>query len=293
MKRVAFLCFLFILPLLLSAKGKQAFMVGISKYHENGRTAWTNIHGVEDVDMLEPELVSQGFSVMALRDEEATYKGIKNGLEKFIKKLRKGDIVYMHFSCHGQPVEDGLNGMPKEEADGWDESIVPIDAGIQYEAQAGGYKGDKHITDDELNVYFSKIRKIIGEKGVLYVVFDACHAGEMSRGFETVRGTNEGISRSGAMYDYHNADNQKHYESQRATGSAPALFLEACTSRERNSEIKIQGKECGSLSYNVLQALKTNPLDKNPSQFEKDVRTSTQQPRRWPRRQHLVSEKSY
>ena len=38
--------------------------------------------------------------------------------------VKSGDIVYLHFSCHGQPVED-LDG---DEKDGWDESIVPYDA---------------------------------------------------------------------------------------------------------------------------------------------------------------------
>jgi hypothetical protein len=31
-----------------------------------------------------------------------------------------GDIIYLHFSCHGQPFED-MNG---DEADGWDESYL-------------------------------------------------------------------------------------------------------------------------------------------------------------------------
>ena len=59
-----------------------------------------------------------------LLDEEATYENIIRQLTTFTNKTKKGDIVYLHFSTHGQPVED-LNA---DEDDGWDEAIVPIDA---------------------------------------------------------------------------------------------------------------------------------------------------------------------
>jgi len=273
---------------------KRAFMVGISRYRANGRDAWHNIHGAEDVAMLAPVLKQQGFAVTSLTNEEATCANIKKRLKAFINGTRKGDIVYLHFSMHGQPVEDGMNGMKKDEADGWDESVVPIDAGSRYEH--GRYVGDKHLTDDELEAYFEQLRKQIGPTGVLYVALDACHSGGASRDGSddmaqgTVRGTNEGLSRSGAIYRPTNGDKRCHYSLPQGKGLAPTLFLEACQSNQRNIEIKINGTEHGALSFNVLCALKRHPLGKNRTQFKADVQHSTRQPGRWPSRQTLVIE---
>jgi len=269
---------------------KRAFMVGISVYRAHGRDSWGNIHGAEDVAMLKPVLAQQGFDITTLVDEEATYSNIKKSLNQFINNTRTGDIVYLHFSTHGQPVEDGLNGLGKDEADGWDESIVPIDAASRY--GHNGYQGDKHLTDDELTVYFERLRNQIGPTGVLYVAMDACHAGGASRGIElnTVRGTNEGLSRSGAIFDPRSGDTAKHYNLKADKQLAPTLFLEACTARQRNSEIRINGKECGSLSYNIKCALEKRPLSKDTSCFKNDVIESTQQAGHWPNRQSLVIE---
>ena len=180
MKHIVLILALFLaLPSPGDAK-KRAFLVGISKYRANGRSAWVNIHGKEDVDSLAPALIKKGFSVSTLVNEQATYQGIVNSLKGLISDTKRGDVVFIHFSCHGQPVEDGLlEQFPKDEKDGYDEAIVPIDAGRVY--SSNGYKGEKHLTDDELNGYIKSLRTKIGPKGMLYVTLDACHAGESSR----------------------------------------------------------------------------------------------------------------
>lgn len=292
MYRIAFiLAFIISLPLVGNAERKRAFLVGISKYHANGRTSWTNIHGKEDIDLLTPTLKEKGFEVCSVVNEEATYQGIISALKAFIDKTTKGDIVYLHFSCHGQPVEDGLNASVKDEEDGWDESIVPIDAGRVYGID--GYKGEKHLIDDELNGYFRTLRTKIGPKGMLYVAMDACHAGEMSRkGLETVRGTNEALSsKSDSKYNPPRTI-IKHYSLEKANNLAPALFFEACQSRERNTEIRIEGKEYGALSYNIWCVLKGMPsFDKNTKEeFKASIEASTKEKGRWPRTQTLVME---
>ncbi len=175
MKHIVLILALFLaLPSPGDAK-KRAFLVGISKYRANGRTAWGNIHGKEDVDSLAPALIKKGFAVTTLVNEQATYQGITNSLKRLITETKKGDIVFIHFSCHGQPVEDGLlKGYSKDEKDGYDEAIVPIDAGKEY--SPNGYKGEKHLIDDELNGYIKSLQTKIGPKGMLYVTIDACHA---------------------------------------------------------------------------------------------------------------------
>ena len=276
-------------PHTCNAQRKRAFMVGISNYHSNGYKVWNNIHGAEDVALLTPELRKKGFTIQSLTNEEATYQGILNSLNEFIKKSKKGDIVYLHFSCHGQPVEDGMFGDPKDEIDHWDESLVPIDAGKTFNSK--GYIGDKHITDDTLNMYFNRLRKRIGSTGMLYVAMDACHAGGSSRGLETIRGTKDGLTKSDLKYDppKHNI---RHYALEKGKDMAAALFFEACKSYQINSEIMVSGKEYGALSYNIYHALKgLKSFDhKTKNQFKANLDASTKEKGRWPRTQTLVFE---
>ena len=288
--KVFLLLAILLLPSVVPAQRKRAFMVGISNYHTNGYKVWNNIHGAEDIVLLASELKKKGFSVQSLTNEQATYQGILGLLDDFVKKSKKGDIVYIHFSCHGQPVEDGLNEMPMDEKDGWDEAIVPIDAGKEY--SENGYQGEKHLTDDELNGYVETLRKKIGAAGMLYVAIDACHAGTMYRkGIETIRGTNEGLSKSGKKYNP-TKENARHYSIVKTPDMSPVLFIEACQSHERNTEIRIEGKEYGALSYNIWQALKgIVSFDKNSKEeFKVGIEASIKVKGRWPRTQTLVME---
>lgn len=277
---ILILAFVVAFPFIGNAQRKRAFMVGISNYHTNGYKIWNNIHGAEDVALLKPELEKKGFKVQTLINEQATYQGILNALNSFISTSKKDDVVYLHFSCHGQPVEDGLNGLAKDEKDGWDEAIVPIDAGKEYNST---YKGEKHLTDDELNDYINRLRKKIGSKGMLYVAMDACHAGESSKGgLETERGTKDGLTKTGKPY-IPPQTNIKHFSITQSPLMAPALFIEACKSFQRNTEVRIKGKEYGSLSYNIWQALMGMPtLNKDSKEkFKTQIKASTKVKGRW------------
>ena len=292
MKHIVLILTLFLaLPLTGNAK-KRALLVGISTYRANGRTAWVNIHGKEDVDSLVPALTNKGFLVTTLVNEQATYQGIVTSLKGLISDTKKGDIVFIHFSCHGQPVEDGLlKGYPKDEKDGYDEAIVPIDAGKEY--SPNGYKGEKHLIDDELNGYVKSLRTKIGSKGMLYVTIDACHAGESSRkGIETVRGTNEALTLQATTKYNPPRDTIRHYNVEKALNLSPVLFIEACKARERNTEIRIKGKEFGALSYNIWHTLnQMSSFDKNSKDvFKANVEASTKVKGHWPRTQTLVIE---
>lgn len=292
MKQIILILALFLaLPLSGDAK-KRAFLVGISKYRTNGRTAWGNIHGKEDVDSLTPALIKKGFAVTTLVNEQATYQGITGSLKKFISETKKGDIVFIHFSCHGQPVEDGLlKGYPKDEKDGYDESIVPIDARKEY--SPNGYKGEKHLIDDELNGYIKSLRTKIGPKGMVYVTIDACHAGESSRkGIETVRGTNEALTQKLNTRYNPPRDTIRHYNVEKNPKLSPVLFIEACKARERNTELRIKGKEFGALSYIIWHTLNqmTSFDIKSKDVFKTNVEASTKVKGHWPRTQTLVIE---
>lgn len=105
---------------------KRALLIGISDYPAVRHTGagWAKIHGANDVNMLRLNLKKQGFKVTTLIDEKATASRIRRAFEKIQIEAAPGDLIYIHFSCHGQPVED-YNG---DEDDGWDEAIIPYDA---------------------------------------------------------------------------------------------------------------------------------------------------------------------
>lgn len=267
---------------------KRAFMVGISHY-DTALTGyqWNNINGTEDVTLLTPILKKQGFAITSLLDEQATFDNITNQLSQFADKTKKGDIVYLHFSSHGQPVED-LNG---DEEDGWDEAIIPIDAYKYY--KKGVYEGKKHLLDDQLNTYVKKLRDKIGPIGFLYVVIDACHAGTSSRANdETVRGTKVGFT-------YHNkvfkpsANKKSNYKIAPSAKQSHVLYLEACRPDQVNMEIKVADKRYGPLSYNIAQALQVKPLSTNAEEFLDGVKASIMKSGHWPNNQNMVTETSF
>jgi len=241
------------------AERKRALLIGISDYQSTNKNAfnsWENIHGANDVALLTPTLQKHGFKVSSVVNQQATASNIRKQLVKFSSSCKSGDIVYLHFSCHGQPIED-LDG---DEADGWDEAIIPVDAQKVYLKDT--YKGENHITDDELNRFFRTIRTKIGRKGYLTVVVDACHAGTSYRGEETedsvfVRGTNIGFSERGLKF-VPKIDKRGRIRIEKSGNMSDIRIIEACRSYQVNNEIKFDGKYYGSLSYYTNKVLQSH-----------------------------------
>ena len=281
-----------ILPFIGYSQSKRAYLIGISDYTSNQHLAdgkgWNDIHGENDVNLLVPTLKKQGFTVQKLCNREATANNIRKFLTSFSEKCKSGDIVYLHFSCHGQPFED-YDG---DESDGWDEALVPFDALKEY--QQGKYSGENHITDDELNTYLKTIRNRVGPKGFVYVVIDACHAGSSYRGDEdedsvVIRGTDKGFSKSNKQYAPR-IDKRGKIKVEKSANMANICILEACRSYQVNSEIRADGKNYGSLSYYVNKTLLSAILDKSISWTERVAQLMNQDTRLV--RQNLVVETS-
>ena len=268
MKNIYILLTLSIFTQLTLAQNKRALLVGISDYqciYKYG--GWNNIHGKNDIDMLKTTLKESGVSVSCLYDRGATKAGISKALSVLASQCKVGDIVYLHFSTHGQPFED-LSG---DEDDGWDESIVPVDAPIEF--TKGKYEGENHLIDDELHEYCTKIRKALGTKGMLYVVIDACHAGKASMGIEeeVIRGTKAGFTRSGKYYRPQKIEKGNYYNIPSSPTLGKVVFIEACRSYQVNKEIVENGKYYGALSYYINQVLSKQELT-NDSKWVDKVR---------------------
>ena len=218
----------------INAQNKLALVIGIGDYPEE--SGWCKIHGDNDISIVTEMLEENGFEqVQILSNKAATKKGIMDALDNLAEKATRGDVIYIHFSGHGQQITD-LDG---DEPDGYDEAWIPYDACKDYSAK---YKGQNHIVDDELFDFLNQLRAKVGDKGKIIVVSDACHSGSGSRGDEdedVVRGVQEKFE----MPAERNVGSVKRE-------STAWLFVSACKAYQNNFEYRdAQGNYHGMLSY--------------------------------------------
>lgn len=160
----------YVLP--IEASTRRALVIGLGEQLDK---SWGKINGDKDVPLVVTMLKSTGFTdIVSLTNAKATKAGIVSALNSMINRSQKGDIIYIHFSGHGQMMTD-LNG---DEKDGMDEAWIPYDAYLKYCAND---RGNKHLSDDEVSLYLSRLRAKIGNEGTIAVVVDACHSGDSTR----------------------------------------------------------------------------------------------------------------
>lgn len=229
----------------------RALIIGIGEYQKG--TSWTAIHGDEDVKMLAPMFLEKGFHVSTLTNAQASKKGIVAALNLLVEQSNVGDVVYLHFSGHGQPIDD-ING---DENGKFDQSIIPYDAGKVY--LKAKYEGENHLGDDEFSHYLKRLKDKLGKRGLLFVTIDACYSRGSERGksdddikiIKYCRGTND-------IFEYRQKYPLKElFSPANLSGGASMYVLTACNADERNYEHKMSsGKMCGSLSYCVYVLLR-------------------------------------
>lgn len=266
---------LLLLSLSVSAQTKRALVIGLGEQQDK---AWNKINGDKDVPLVQGMLKSAGFkSVTTLVNRQATKTGIIGAFRKMAASCKQGDVVYVHYSGHGQQMTDVHN----DEKDGLDECWIPYDA---YRKASATYHGEKHLTDDELNVYLNAIRHKIGAKGKLLVVIDACHSGDGTRGDndEVVRGVEDTLVvdslngrglyetfemlKSLFMGDY---DKEKIINDKAKPLAERWITISACRSDQVNVEMK--SPAVGKLTYALWKELKNS--DKvNNDEFMRRIR---------------------
>lgn len=271
---IYFLLLLF-LPVQLHAQVKRALVIGLGEQQDK---AWNKINGDKDVPLVQTMLKNAGFkSVTTLVNRQATKVGIVRAFKRMTASCKYGDVVYIHYSGHGQQMTDVHN----DERDGLDECWIPYDACRKASAT---YHGERHLTDDELNVYLNAIRNKIGAKGKLLVVIDACHSGDGTRGEddEIVRGVEDTLvvdsQNARGLYETFEAiksffmgDNGK--ENIINTKAKPLaerwITISACKSDQVNVEMK--SPAVGKLTYALWKELKNS--DKvNNDEFMRRIR---------------------
>lgn len=233
MKR--WLTILIIISSTLTFAEKRALVIGIGTYAPD--SGWDAINGDNDIALVQEMLQANGFSlnhIATLQNEQATYQNIQQALCALCQSAQKDDVIYIHFSGHGQQITD----INHDEEDGYDESWVPYDAPIQ---PSDTYYGERHLTDDELNHSLSSLSQNVGTNGKITVISDACHSGTGTRkiGEANIRGTSAKFlltETTKAQY----TPQQEHW-----------LHLSACMDGECNRQFIHDGKAYGSLTYTL------------------------------------------
>ena len=117
---------------------KKALLIGINYVGQKGELSGC----INDVQRIKKYIEGQGFEggdIQVLTDETSakpTYKNIMNGLLWLADGAVAGDSLFMHYSGHGGRLVD----QDGDEADGYDETMVPVDYG-----RAGQMRGNFHF----------------------------------------------------------------------------------------------------------------------------------------------------
>ena len=266
---------LLLLSLSVTAQTKRALVIGLGEQQDK---AWNKINGDKDVPFVQAMLKNAGFkSVTTLVNRQATKVGIVVAFKRMTALCKHGDVVYIHYSGHGQQMTDVHN----DERDGLDECWIPYDACRKASAT---YHGERHLTDDELNVYLNAIRNKIGAKGKLLVVIDACHSGDGTRGEddEIVRGVEDTLvvdsQNARGLYEtfetiklFFMGDNGKKNIINTKAKPLPErwITISACKSNQVNFEMK--KPTVGKLTYALWTELKNSDKVSN-GEFMKRIR---------------------
>ena len=253
---------------------KHAMIIAISDYPAS--SGFRRIDADNDLKIIMKLLKYQGFTdTIVLNNRQASKKDFINSFEKLRSGVKPGDIVYIHFSTHGQQLED-LDG---DETDRLDETIALYDSKAK---RTEDYQGQNHLTDDEFGVMIEQLRHDLGNKGDILVMIDACHSGSMSRDADTAilrggyspimlsanesnkrtRGENPSATISG------NQDNVTEPEKggmfsfllhqSKPEDLANYVILSACENNEVSSEYYYNNNYFGPLTWAFLNALLNN-----------------------------------
>ena len=240
------------------AQTKRALVIGIGEYED---VSWKKINGDKDVPYVLDFLRSANFDhIDTCVNEQATKEGVVKAFKKLTDECSRGDVIYIHFSGHGQQMSD----INKDEADGWDEAWIPYDA---YRMYCDKDNGEKHLTDDEIEMMLNLIKVRIGRKGKMLVVIDACHSGSATRDFgnsdDVVRGPGKGnqfvIPGISIISKKRKIDDKKQ----------DWIKISAC--KDYQSNFEMSDKKVGKLTYAIWTILKDKSKLSN-KEFEESIR---------------------
>lgn len=247
MKRIVTIAVLTIaLAAAANAYTKRALVIGLGEQED---TSWGKINGDKDVLIVKEMLKTAGFShITTLVNKQATKAGIVSAFKRLASRCDKGDMVYVHFSGHGQQMTD-INGDERGiqkvgERDGLDEAWIPYDA---YRKYGDKDHGEKHLSDDEIGELLTSVKEKVGSEGKILVVVDACHSGDGTRQATTA----DEVPTRGVWDNFVIPVEQSSGTAERI--EEKWITISACKSYQTNEELK--GKAVGKLTYALVDII--------------------------------------
>lgn len=242
------------------AQDKHALLVAIGQYPPESRIR--PIAAITDLKYLRAALNKQGFAdknIQTLINAKATRQGILSGLQTIALKVKKNDVVVISFGCHGQQIRDQRTvELGKDEDDGYDEALIPYDARGTYSPT--GYRGEKHLRDDDLFPVLMAIRRKIGKAGSLLVLIDACHSGTGTRAddFPASRGEPVPFPDPENPFnpsDIPDLDKKEAFLDIQSDSLSNMVVISGSGPHQINKQVFMNNEEIGSLSYGFYKAL--------------------------------------
>lgn len=158
-----------------------------------------------------------------LLEKEATKEKILDAIHWLVSDSKNGEQLFFHYSGHGGQIKD----MNKDEYDGKDETIIPID-----------YETEGYVTDDELKSNLvDKLRQ-----SYLVACLDCCHSG-------TVLDLNY-IMDDGFVRRISNNDEYPKLN---------CCMISGCMDNQTSADAYIDNKFSGALTHCYNTVLKSKP----------------------------------
>ena len=240
-------------------RARHSLIFAIGDYPESG--GWPRISSNKDVPYIKKALLTQGFpdkNILVIEDSGATLNGIRAAFDGLISRVNPGDIVVIHFSCHGEQVEaDNQNKI-----DGLDECVVTYNCVVPRLSKDFNKDQAEYLRGHILGAYLKQLRTKLGPGGDVAVFMDFCHSGGGTRGNAKIRGGQPPFVSSG--YDpgkHRNSDSSllAREEMNSSRGDANSLAPYEVISATRPEELDMEtvddkGEGIGSLTYAISKS---------------------------------------
>ena len=160
----------------------RALLIGIDQYTSVSSLNGAPINDVRAVrQFVEQQLGYETAQIRMLLNEDATRDNVIRSIRDW---LLQGDHAFFYFSGHGFQQRDTDN----DEADGWDETLVPYDVVVENNIVSG------MILDDEIDQLLATAHAVSVD-----VLIDSCHSGTLTRSVDA--GTDWGFVKSPRLPD--------------------------------------------------------------------------------------------
>jgi len=142
---------------------KRALLIGINYVGQSGELSGchNDVHNIKEYLMDVHEFPEENITILMDDGEhtEPTKKNMEEAYKKLVHESEPGDAVFCHYSGHGGRLRDDGN----DEADGYDETLIPVD-----------YQTAGQIRDDDL---YLNLVGAMPEGVQLTCLMDCCHSG--------------------------------------------------------------------------------------------------------------------